>query len=88
MITGFILFFLAGLGFGFAAQSGWKWLALGIPVLLALLAVMNDGFDATILLKLLAALVVTAGGVLLGIMLQERQRRPERRGGTAAAARS
>ena len=37
-VVAYVLFFLAGLGFGYAAMGGWKWLPLVFPLLLALFA--------------------------------------------------
>jgi len=76
-IVGYLLFFLAGLGFGFAAPGRYKWLPLIFPVVLAVGAAARNGIDATLILRLLVALVVTAIGVILGRMLDERGRRRE-----------
>jgi len=76
-IVGYLLFFLAGLGFGFAAPGRYKWLPLIFPVVLAVGAAARNGIDATLILRLLVALVVTAIGVILGRMLDKRGRRRE-----------
>ena len=44
-VTAYVLFFIAGLGFGFAAAGKWKWLPLIFPLLLFLGAVLQDGID-------------------------------------------
>jgi hypothetical protein len=71
-ITAYLLFFLAGLGFGYAAPTRWKWLPALFPVALALGAVMNHGLDGAIVLRLIIALVVTAAGVFVGMMIEAR----------------
>jgi hypothetical protein len=67
-VIAYVLFFLAGLGFGYAAIGVWKWLPLVFPLLLALVAAASEGVDGTMLLRLAVALLITAAGVLLGIM--------------------
>jgi hypothetical protein len=78
-VVAYVLFFLAGLGFGYAAIGVWKWLPLAFPLLLALAAAASEGVDGTMLIRLAVALLVTAGGVLLGIMRapEEQPRRAE-----------
>jgi hypothetical protein len=66
VIIGYVLFFIAGLGFGYAAPGGWKLLALFFPVALALGAIASDGLDPAILLRLVVALLVTLAGILIG----------------------
>jgi hypothetical protein len=76
-IVAYLLFFLAGLGFGYAAPGRLKWLPIGFPVLLALGAALKNGVDRGLLLELLIAVAITAAGVILGRMLDERGRRRE-----------
>jgi hypothetical protein len=78
-VLSYALFFLAGLGFGYAAMGVWKWFPLAFPLLLALAAAASEGIDGTLLLRLAIALVVTVAGVLLGIVLapEEQPRRAE-----------
>jgi hypothetical protein len=78
-VVAYLLFFLAGLGFGYAALGVWKWFPLAFPVLLALGAAASQGVDGTMILRLLVALVITAAGVVVGIRLapQEQPRRAE-----------
>jgi hypothetical protein len=76
-IASYLIFFLAGLGFGFAASGRWKWTPLVFPVALALGAAYQEGVDGTLLVRLVIALVVTAGGVLLGALLDRRGRREQ-----------
>ena len=78
-VVPYLIFFLAGLGFGYAAIGVWKWVPLVFPLLLALIAAFSEGVDGTFLVRLLIALVVTAAGVVLGIALapDEQPRRAE-----------
>ena len=79
MIVAFVLFFLAGLGFGYAAAGRWKWLPIAFPLLLALVTVLKEGGDGVLVVRLVIALVVTAAGVVAGMMLapEEQPRRAE-----------
>jgi hypothetical protein len=65
----YLLFLLAGLGFGYAAAGGWKWLPVALPLLLALATALRDGIDGVLVIRLAIALVLTVAGVLLGAML-------------------
>jgi len=65
----YLIFFLAGLGFGYAAAGHTKWVPLIFPLLLALIAALSEGVDGTLIVRLAIALVVTAAGVLLGMLL-------------------
>jgi hypothetical protein len=77
-IAAYVLFFLAGLGFGYAASGKWKWIPLIFPLALALGAALQQGIDGTMIIRLIVALLVTAGGVLLGALLDARGERGER----------
>jgi hypothetical protein len=66
VVVAYVLFFLAGLGFGYAAVRRWKWLPLVFPVLLALVAAFQEGIGGALLVRLLVALLVTAIGVVAG----------------------
>jgi hypothetical protein len=77
IVVPYLLFFLAGLGFGFAAVGVWKWLPVAFPLLLALATALRDGVDGTLIVRLVLALLLTAAGVLLGLMLDRDQ--PQRR---------
>ena len=79
-ILAFLLFFFAGLGFGYAAVGKWKFFPLVFPILLAIGAFIRDGVDAGSLLKLLAAVIVMLIGIGLGVMLDERSGRGETAG--------
>jgi hypothetical protein len=73
VVVSFVLFFLAGVAFGFAAFGMWKWLPLAFPLVLALMTALSEGIDGTLILRLLVALVVTVVGVLLGVLLDRRE---------------
>jgi hypothetical protein len=77
-VAAYVLFFIAGLGFGYAAVGKWKWLPILFPLALALGAALQQGVDGTWVFRLIVALVVTAGGVLLGALLDARGERGER----------
>src|SRR3954470_18834167 len=71
-VIAYILFFLAGLGFGYAAEGRWRWLPLAFPLVLGLFAIFKYGPDASVLIRLIVALVVTALGVLVGAAIDAR----------------
>jgi steroid 5-alpha reductase family enzyme len=71
-ITAYALFFLAGIGFGYAAPTRWKWLPVLFPIALALGAVFAHGLDGAVIVRLVIALVVTAAGVFVGMMIEAR----------------
>jgi len=74
-ITAYVLFFLAGIGFGYAAPTRWKWLPVLFPIALAIGAVLIHGLDGTIVVRLIVALVVTALGIFVGMMIEARAER-------------
>jgi hypothetical protein len=76
----YVLFFLAGLGFGYAASGAWKFLPLVFPLLLAAGAFLRDGVDGSSLLKLVVAIVVMVVGIVLGALLDERSARGQTAG--------
>ena len=71
-ITAYLLFFLAGVGFGYAAEGKWRWLPLLFPLALGLGALFIYGIEAIILVRLLVALGITALGVILGTLIDAR----------------
>ena len=77
-LPSYLIFFLAGLGFGFAAPGRWRWVPLVFPLALALGAAYEEGVDGTLLIRLVVALIVTAAGVLLGALLDRRAKGGER----------
>ena len=76
----YVLFFLAGLGFGYAAAGVWKFLPLLFPLVLAVGAFIRDGIDGTALLKLVVAVAVMLLGILLGTLLEQRGDRSQAAG--------
>jgi hypothetical protein len=76
-IVAYLLFFVAGLAFGYAAAGKWKWLPLVFPLALALGAALQQGADGAWAVRLIVALLITAGGVLLGALLDARGQRGE-----------
>ena len=79
-VLAYIIFFLAGLGFGYAAQGKWKLAPLAFPIALALGAFVNDGIQGEIVLRFVIAIAITLGGIFLGWMLDERSARREAAG--------
>jgi hypothetical protein len=79
-ITPYVLFFLAGVAFGFAAPGRWRWVPLAFPLALFLAAVFGEGLDAEPFIRLVVALLLTAGGVLLGMLLDRRAGEREQAG--------
>jgi hypothetical protein len=71
-ITAYVLFFLAGIGFGYAAPTRWKWLPILFPIALALGAAYIHGLDGAIVIRLIIALIVTALGIFVGMMIDAR----------------
>jgi hypothetical protein len=71
-VVSYILFFIGGLGFGYAAPGASKWLAVLFPLGLALIAALDEGVDGTFVVRLVVALMVTVAGVLLGMMFDRR----------------
>jgi hypothetical protein len=71
-IAAYLLFFLAGLGFGYAAPARWKWLPVLFPIALAIGAVINHGLDGAIIVRLIIALIVTGLGILAGSLIESR----------------
>lgn len=76
-IVAYLIFFLAGLGFGYAAPGRLKCLPFLFPVALALGALAKNGIDGALILRLVLALVITAAGIIVGRELDERSRRRE-----------
>jgi hypothetical protein len=74
-IVAYVLFFIAGVGFGYAAVGKWRWLPLLFPLVLGLFALWKYGPDASVIIRLIVALVITAVGVLLGAAIDARQSR-------------
>jgi hypothetical protein len=73
-VVAYLLFFLAGLGFGYAAPPKWRWLPFLFPLALGLGALFIYGPDASILIRLLVALLITGLGILVGTVIESRGR--------------
>ena len=71
-VIAYLLFFIAGVGFGYAAVGKWRWLPLVFPLVLGLFALFKYGPDASVILRLVVALVITAFGVLAGAAIEAR----------------
>jgi hypothetical protein len=71
-VTAYVLFLLAGVGFGYAAPGRFKLLPLLFPLALALGAAAQEGIDGTLIARLIVALVVTLVGIVLGGLLDQR----------------
>jgi len=65
-VVGFILFFVAGFVFGYAAPGGWAFLPVVIPIVVGLYTMLTEGLDATVVLLTLLGIVVTAAGTIAG----------------------
>ncbi len=76
-VIGYLLFFLAGVGFGYAAPPKLKPLPLIFPLVLALGAFLSDGFQGEILVRLLIALVITVTGIVIGGLIDAATGRDE-----------
>jgi hypothetical protein len=73
----YVLFFLAGFGFGYAAPGMWKFTPLVFPIVLAIGAFLRDGVSGSSLLKFVIAIVVMVIGIVLGALLDERSARSQ-----------
>jgi hypothetical protein len=72
MVIAFVLFFIAGLTFGYAVEGWAMWLPMLFPIALALGAIVSSGFDGAVVFRLVIALIVTAVGIVLGQMIDQR----------------
>jgi hypothetical protein len=77
VVISLILFFLAGLAFGYALGPPTMWIPLAFPLIMALAALIIYGPSVSILLRLIVFLAVTVLGVLLGQRLAPEQRAEE-----------
>ena len=60
-------------------RSGkWRWLPLVFPLVLGLFALFKYGPDASVIIRLVVALVITVLGVLLGAAIDARGDRAAR----------
>jgi hypothetical protein len=72
MVIGFVLFFVTGLAFGFAAPGNFALIALAIPVFFALLDATSNGIDGHLVLTFVVAVVVTVAGIFAGRLAADR----------------
>jgi len=72
MVIAYVLFFIAGLTFGYAVEGWARWLPLLFPIALALGAVASSGLDGALIFRLILALLVTVAGIVLGQLLDQR----------------
>ena len=84
MVIAFVLFFLAGVGFGYAAAGIWKLSPLLFPIALAIPPLLRDDGGGEIIARLIAALAVMFGGIVLGALLDMRESRESRQSAPAA----
>jgi hypothetical protein len=75
-VASYVVFFLAGLGFGYAASGLWKWLPLAFPLVLFAITAFQEGVGGVAVIRLVLALLITAGGVLVGMLLERRAEGP------------
>ena len=71
-ITAYVLFFLAGLGFGYAAPMKWRWLPLLFPLVLGAFALFKYGPDVSVIVRLVVALGITVVGIFVGAAIDAR----------------
>lgn len=71
-MVGFIVFFLAGFVFGYAAPGVWGLFPVLIPFAMGLYTGLSDGFDGHVVLFLIIGIIVSLVGTLLGRALQYR----------------
>lgn len=71
-IPSYLIFFLAGLGFGFAAEGKWRLLPLLFPLALGAWAIFKYGPDVSVLIRLIVALALTVFGIVFGTAIDAR----------------
>jgi hypothetical protein len=76
-VAGFIVFFLAGLAFGYAAPGAWGLFPVVIPFFMGLYTGLSDGFDGHVILFMIIGIIVSLVGSLIGRVLQYRFERDE-----------
>ena len=69
MIIGFVLFFLTGLVFGYAAPKAWAIVPIFLPIVVGLYTGLMDVFDTELVVLMLVGVGVTVGGIVLGRMI-------------------
>jgi hypothetical protein len=68
----FVLFFLTGLAFGFAAPGAWALASLAIPTFFAVMDAFANGVDAHLVLTFAIAVALTVIGIFAGRALADR----------------
>ena len=76
-IIAYVLFFVAGLGFGYAAPPKWRWLPLLFPLVLGAFALFKYGPDVSVIIRLVIALAITLLGIIVGTAIDARGRAQE-----------
>lgn len=76
-IIAYLLFFVAGLGFGFAAPAKWRWLPLLFPLVLGAFALFKYGPDVSVIIRLIVAIGITVLGIIVGTAIDARGRARE-----------
>lgn len=76
-VLGFIVFFLAGFVFGYAAPGPWGLFPVVIPFVMGVYTGLTNGFDGHVILFTIIGMVVSLVGSLLGRALQYRLERDE-----------
>jgi hypothetical protein len=71
MVIGFILFFVTGVAFGFAAPGAFSFLALAIPTFFAVMDALANGVDGHLLITFVIAIVLTVVGIVVGRLLAD-----------------
>jgi hypothetical protein len=78
-LIAYLLFFLAGLGFGYAAPVKWRWLPLLFPLVLGGFALFKYGPDVSVIVRLIVAVGITILGIVLGSAIDARASAREER---------
>ena len=76
-IIAYVLFFIAGLGFGYAAPPKWRWRPLLFPLVLGGVALFKYGPDVSVIVRLVLAIAITVLGIILGSLIDARGRARE-----------
>lgn len=66
MIIGYLIFFVAGFVFGYAAPKAWAFIPLLLPILVGVYTGLMDVFDTALIVKILVGVGVTLVGIVLG----------------------
>jgi hypothetical protein len=69
-VIGFVLFFLAGLVFGYAAPKAWAIVPILLPIAIGVYTGLTDVFDTELIVLMAVAVGVTILGIVLGRILQ------------------